>query len=61
MLFVIQRGDCDRFDTAADLDPAYARGLADAFQRGVEVLCYACDVSLQAIDIRRRVEWRQGD
>ena len=60
MLFVVQRGDCDRFDTAADLDPAYARGLADAFKRGVEVLCYACDVSLQAIHIRRRVEWRPG-
>ncbi len=58
MLFVIQRGDCDRFDAAADLDPAYARGLGEAFRHGVEVLCYDCHVGLEAIQIRRRVAWR---
>ena len=39
MLYVIQRGDCDRFDVAPDLDPAYAHGIAAAARAGVEVLC----------------------
>ena len=34
-----------------DLDPAYARGLASARGRGVEAICYACDVSTEAIEV----------
>lgn len=60
MLFVIQRGDCDAFEAAADLDPAYAAGLNDAAARGVEVLCYDCDLSLQGVRLRRRIPWRSG-
>src|SRR6201992_3786088 len=44
MLFVIQRTDCSQFDTAADLDPVYAKGLIAAARAGVEVLCYDCDI-----------------
>ncbi len=61
MLFVVQRGDCDRFDTAGDLDPAYAKGLIDAFRQGVEVICYACDVELEAIRVRRAIPWLGHD
>ena len=61
MLFVVQRTDCERFDTAADLDPAYARGLIEAFRNGVEVLCYACDIDLQTLRISRRVPWTGAD
>ena len=57
MLFVVQRTDCERFDTAAGLDPAYATGLREAFRNGVEVICYACDISLDAIRLRRRIPW----
>lgn len=60
MLFVIQRGDCDRFDAAADLDPAYARGLTAAARAGVEVLCYDCDIDFDRIALRRRLSWRGG-
>ena len=60
MLFVIQRGDCDAFETAADIDPAYAAGLLSAAQRGVEVLCYDCDISPTAIRVRRRLPWRSA-
>ena len=56
-LFVIQRTDCDRFAACADLDPAYAAGLAKAAAAGVEVLCYGCDISPEAIRIARRVPW----
>jgi sugar fermentation stimulation protein A len=58
MLYVIQRDDCSAFDAAADIDPAYARGLVAAAQAGVEVLCYACDISPRAIRLDRRVPWR---
>jgi sugar fermentation stimulation protein A len=58
MLFVIQRTDCDAFEACADLDPAYAKGLAEAAARGVEVLAYACEISPQAVRIANRVPWR---
>jgi sugar fermentation stimulation protein A len=60
MLFVIQRTDCTSFEAAADLDPAYAAGLADAAGRGVEVLCYGCDITCDAIAIGRRMAWRSA-
>ena len=58
MLFVIQRTDCDRFDTAPDLDPAYAKGLLAAARAGVEVLCYDCDIGLDRIGLKTRLPWR---
>lgn len=58
MMFVIQRTDCQAFDAAADIDPTYAAGLADAAARGVEVLCYDCDIDLQGVRLRRRLPWR---
>jgi sugar fermentation stimulation protein A len=56
-LFVIQRTDCDRFAACADLDPAYAAGLTAAAEAGVEVLCYGCDISCEAVRIARRIPW----
>ncbi|HEX4196686.1 MAG TPA: DNA/RNA nuclease SfsA [Caulobacteraceae bacterium] len=61
MLFVIQRTDCDAFETAADLDPAYAAGLRDAARAGVEVLCYGCDIEKDAIRIGARMAWRSAN
>ncbi len=58
MLYVVQRTDCILFDAAADLDPAYAKGLIAAARSGVEVLCYDCDISLDCIGLRRRLPWR---
>ena len=54
VLFVILRPDCDRFAVAADLDPAFAAGLAGAQAAGVEVLAYGCEVTREAIRIRAR-------
>ena len=61
MLFVGQRTDCDAFEACADLDPAYARGLIEAARRGVEVLCYACDISSEEIRLTRRIPWRSSN
>lgn len=53
MLFVVQRGDCDRFALARDLDPGYALAMERARKRGVEVLCYDCNVTLGSIELNR--------
>ena len=53
VLFLVQRGDCDHFTVAADIDPTYAAAFDDARARGVEALCYACNVSREAIVLER--------
>ena len=57
MLFVIQRTDCDAFSACHDLDPAYAKGLTEAAELGVEVLAYACEISTQAVRIAAPIPW----
>jgi sugar fermentation stimulation protein A len=61
LLFVIQRMDCDAFDAAADLDPAYAAGLIAAARAGVEVLCYRCDLSSNGVQLAGPVPWRSAE
>ncbi|ODA68848.1 Sugar fermentation stimulation protein A [Methyloligella halotolerans] len=50
MLYLIQRSDARSFALAADIDPAYADGLAAARSAGVEVLAYACQPSLRGFE-----------
>jgi sugar fermentation stimulation protein A len=57
MLFVIQRTDCDAFEACHDLDPAYAKGLTEAAARGVEVLCYRCEIDPHRVRIADRIPW----
>ena len=57
VLFVLQREDCDAFAPAADIDPAFARGLGQAAAAGVEVLAYACDMSTEGVTLARPVPW----
>ena len=58
MLFVIQRTDCDAFEACHDLDPAYAKGLAEAAGRGVEVLARICEIGPGGVRIAHAVPWR---
>lgn len=53
MLYLVQRGDCDHFRLAGDIDPGYATALATASAAGVEAICYACRVTPQAIEVDR--------
>ena len=57
VLFVVQRTDCDAFSACHDLDPAFARGLGEAADAGVEVLVYGCDIAIDAITIARPLPW----
>lgn len=52
MLYLVQRGDCDHFRVAADIDPAYAGAVETARRRGVETLCYTCRIDPDGIEIR---------
>ncbi|MGF1631642.1 MAG: DNA/RNA nuclease SfsA [Kiloniellaceae bacterium] len=55
LLFLVQRGDCDRVAAAADIDPAYAAALLAAQAAGVEILCYKCNLSPVAIALDSRL------
>jgi len=60
VLFVVQRTDCQTFTACHDLDPAFARGLDQAADAGVEVLVYSCDVAVAGVKIARRIPWSRG-
>jgi sugar fermentation stimulation protein A len=61
MVYLVQRGDCDYFTVADDLDPAYGRAFREALQRGVEAICYTCKVTVDAIEIGRALPVRLPD
>jgi sugar fermentation stimulation protein A len=53
LLFVVQRGDCERFEPADDIDPAYGRALRDAAASGVEVFAVRARVRADSIRMER--------
>ncbi|MBK1836324.1 DNA/RNA nuclease SfsA [Azospirillum sp. YIM B02556] len=53
MLYLVQRGDCSHFRTAADLDPVYHAGLRRALDLGVEALCWSCAITPESIELDR--------
>ena len=55
MLYIIQRGDCDRLAVASDIDPAYARALDRAIAHGVEAYAYACALTHRTVGVDRRL------
>ena len=52
LIYCVQHTGCSRFRLAEDLDPAYAAACLGAQARGVEMLCYGCDVSITEINLR---------
>jgi sugar fermentation stimulation protein A len=53
VFYLVQRGDCDHFSIAADIDPGYAVAHGAARAGGVEALCYCCNVSQETIELDR--------
>ena len=60
MLFVIQIPSADRFTVACDIDPAYAAAFARARARGVEMLAWRCNVSVEGIEVAAPVPIVEG-
>lgn len=52
LVYLVQRGDCDRFELAADIDPTYAASAAAARATGVEMLVVHAEVTPVGIEIR---------
>lgn len=52
LLYLVQRGDCDRFELAADIDPTYAAAAQAARAAGVEMLVVRAEVTPAGIEIR---------
>jgi len=51
MLYVIQRGDGDRFTLAADIDPVYAEAFRQAQEACVVIEAWQCAITLDEIKI----------
>lgn len=56
MFFLVQRGDSTRVGVAGDIDPNYETAFRRALTRGVEVICYNCEVTTTAIELHRAVK-----
>jgi sugar fermentation stimulation protein A len=52
LVYLVQRGDCDAFEIAADIDPVYAAAARAAALAGVEILVAHADVTTGGIEIR---------
>lgn len=53
IIWLVQRGDADRFAPAAAIDLCYAETLAAVSRQGVEMLAYQAAVTPESIDIVR--------
>lgn len=56
MFYLVQRADCKVMDIARDIDPTYDAELKTAIKRGVEVICYQCDVGTDEIKVTTPVD-----
>ncbi|MBS1184140.1 MAG: sfsA [Proteobacteria bacterium] len=52
LVYLVQRGDCDHFEIAADIDPVYAAAAGSARAAGVEMLVVRAEVTPVGIEIR---------
>ncbi|HVO96376.1 MAG TPA: DNA/RNA nuclease SfsA [Terriglobales bacterium] len=56
VFFVVQRGDCDYFRPADEVDPEYGRWLRRAVKAGVEALPYVARVTPREILLAQRLD-----
>jgi len=55
IFYCIQRGDCETFAPADEIDPEYGTTLRQAILAGVEALAYKADVSSDEIKLQTKV------
>jgi sugar fermentation stimulation protein A len=55
IFFLVQRLDADRFAPAQQIDPIYTETLRNAVHRGVSLLVYQAQVSLEGIEVIRQL------
>ncbi len=55
ILYVIQRTDVTHATVAADIDPAYAKAMANARAAGVETLCYDCVITPEQVTLGKEI------
>lgn len=60
VVFVVQRGDCDHFRPADEIDPEYGRWLRRAAKAGVEVLPYVAKVTPKGILLTSKIPVKLG-
>jgi sugar fermentation stimulation protein A len=53
MIYLVQRTDCDRFDLARDIDPAYAAAFDSAMAAGVGCIVIDCHIDPSGVTLRR--------
>jgi sugar fermentation stimulation protein A len=58
IVFVIQRGDCEHFRPADEIDPEYGRWLRKAAKAGVEILPYVAKVTPKGILLADKLKTR---
>jgi sugar fermentation stimulation protein A len=53
VIFTVQRGDCEHFEPADDIDPEYGRALRQALDAGVEAFAYGAKLSNKGVWLTR--------
>ena len=56
VLYVVQRQDGAYFSVADHIDPTYAATAKLAKEKGVQFLCYICDINKDSIEIKTPLE-----
>jgi sugar fermentation stimulation protein A len=55
LLFVVQRADSNRMVIADDIDPVYAETLKTAYENGVEIMAWRCNITLYALTLTDKI------
>lgn len=55
MFYLVNRNDCDYLAPAFDIDPVYAQRMIEAYENGVELVAYMCDLSVAGISVSRKL------
>ena len=58
MVFSVQRGDCEAFTPADDIDPKYGEALRKAVKHGVEIYALAATLTPDAVTLTTRLPIR---